>query len=98
MCDDVLQEAVALTVSQQIWRSDQHARRRDTALILGHKDVGAGMRQGFRPDSLGALKRLGAGADLRVSEKREELSQVRLFGGSDRHAAILLSIKYVINS
>jgi hypothetical protein len=70
--NDVLEEAVASSSAKQVRCDNEHAGRSDTIAIIGHEDAYPRLRQGFLPDALGALSRLGDGTHLRHLKKREE--------------------------
>ena len=74
--EDVLQDAVSPTATQEIGRRDQHAGGANTLAIVGDEDMQAGLDEGFLPEALGALARLGGGAHLRHGKQREQRRQI----------------------
>ena len=68
--NDVLEEAVPSSSAKQVRCDNEHAGRSDTITIIGHEDADPRLRQGFLPDALGALLRLGDDAYLRHLKQR----------------------------
>ena len=76
MSDDIFEEPVPSSGSQEIWRSDKHAGCNDLRVEIGYEDRNAGVGQHFQPNSLGSLYRLRTGADFRYSIEFEQGSKV----------------------
>jgi hypothetical protein len=82
--DDILKEAVTPSTAQQVWCSDEHARRRDAVALIRYKDVDARLRQGLLPNAFGAFERLGSGAHLRRGEQRWKRRQIGILRRAER--------------
>jgi hypothetical protein len=70
--DHVLQKPMAPSAAKQIRCDDEHAGCCDPIAIVGYKNVDAGVRHSFMPDSFGMFSRLCDRAYLRRLEKGEE--------------------------
>jgi hypothetical protein len=71
MGNDVFEETVASSSAKQVRCDNEHAGSSDTIMIIGHEDADPRLRQGFLPDALRALSRLGDGTHLRHLKQRE---------------------------
>jgi hypothetical protein len=76
MRDNIFEKAVPPSGSQQIWRRDQRAGCNDLCVHGRYENRNAVMGQHFRPNLLGSLARLRAGAYLCDTIEREQRSKV----------------------
>lgn len=79
MSDDIFEETVPTSCTQQIWRSAEHTGCNDPDVRGGYEDRNAFVRQHFQPDFLGSLARLRTGAYFCDSIELEQRSEVGSF-------------------
>jgi hypothetical protein len=70
--DNILQEAVAPSLTEQIRCGDEHARSRDPCTFVGHENVEPLTLECLPPHGFRAIERLNGRAHLRRGEQFEE--------------------------